>query len=121
MLGYGELAGQWLTGAEWMEATARSEWPDGPRRVWEAFQSLVVNPADVMFTLHDGHCAGSPSMEKWIDMQSTHGGLNRINSDAVVLSMVRPLDKPVRSRDVLPALFRTNGFAQPAEDVVAGE
>jgi len=121
VLGYGELAGQWLTGAEWMDATARGEWPDGPRRIWEAFHALVVNPADVMFTLQDGHCAGSPSMEKWIDMQSTHGGLNRVNSDAVVLSMVRPLAKPVRSREVLAALFRPSAFGQPAEDAAANE
>lgn len=105
VLAFGDLAGRWLTGEEWMEATAHGDWPDAPRRVWEAFHSLVINPADVMFTLHDGHCAGSPSMEKWIDMQSTHGGLNRVNSDAVVLSMVRALPQPVRSRDVLPALF----------------
>ena len=76
---------------------------------------------DVMFTLNDGHCAGSPSMEKWIDMQSTHGGLNRVNSDAVILSMVRPLDAPQRARDALPALFRRSGSAQPAEDDAGDE
>jgi hypothetical protein len=121
LLGYGEIAGRWMTGEEWMEATARGEWPDAPRRIWEAFHALVVNPADVMCTLHDGHCAGSPSMEKWIDMQSTHGGLNRINSDAVALSMVRPLPAPLRSREVLPALFNPSGNAPRAEDDAAAE
>jgi len=105
VLAYGDLANRWMTGDEWMEATAHGEWPDGPRRIWEAFHALVVSPADVMFTLNDGHCAGMPSMEKWIDMQSTHGGLNHVNSDAVVLSMVRALPEPLRSREVLPALF----------------
>jgi hypothetical protein len=121
VLGFGEWAGVYRTAADWMELTARGEWPDAPRRIWEAFHSLVVSPADVMFTLHDGHCAGSPSMEKWIDMQSTHGGLNRINSDAVVMSMVRPLSRPLRSREVLPALFDESASAQPAGSDAAGE
>jgi hypothetical protein len=122
VFGYGAWTRTWMSGDEWMRATARGEWPDAPRRVWEAFHALVVSPADVMFTLQDGHCAGSPSMEKWIDMQSTHGGLNRVNSDAVVLSMVRPLDRPVRSRDVLAALYGGPSASAPrAASAAAGE
>ena len=75
----------------WLEATCDHEWPDVPRRAWDAFHRQVVNPADVMFTLNDGYCAGFGNLDKWIDMQSTHGGLNQINSDAVLMTMTGPV------------------------------
>ncbi len=89
---------------DWLLATVDHEWPDAPRRLWDGFHGLIENTPDVMFTLQDGHCAGAPSMERWIDMQSTHGGLNQINSDAVLLTMIRPIEEPLRSRDVMAAI-----------------
>lgn len=89
---------------DWLLATADHEWPDAPRRLWDGFHGLVTSTPDVMFTLHDGYCAGAPSMERWIDMQSTHGGLNQINSDAVLLTMIRPIEEPLRSREVMAAI-----------------
>jgi hypothetical protein len=89
---------------DWLLATADHEWPDAPRRLWDGFHGLIASTPDVMFTLPDGHCAGAPSMDRWIDMQSTHGGLNQINSDAVLLTMIRPLEEPLRSRDVMAVI-----------------
>ena len=88
----------------WLEETRDHEWPDVPRRAWDAFHRQVVNPASVMFTLQDGYCAGYGSLDKWIAMASTHGGLNQINSDAVIMTMTGPIPTVLRSRDVLPAI-----------------
>ena len=88
----------------WFRATVDAEFPDGLRRLWDAFHGQVVNPPQVMFTLKDGFCAGLPAMESWIEMQSTHGGLNQINSDAVVLTTTGALPEPMRSRDVIPTV-----------------
>jgi hypothetical protein len=115
VLGYGPLletlaregrvdADGFVSERDWLLATADHEWPDAPPRLWEAFHGLVDSTPDVMFTLVDGHCAGAPYMERWIDMQSTHGGLNQVNSDAVVLTMIHPLEEPLRSRYVMAAI-----------------
>jgi hypothetical protein len=88
----------------WLEATRDAEWPDVPRRVWDAFHRQVVNPASVMFTLNDGYCAGVGGLDKFIAMASTHGGLNQINSDAVLMTMTGPVPTALRSRDVMQAI-----------------
>jgi hypothetical protein len=89
---------------DWFAATVDLDFPDAPRRLWDAFHGQVVNPPQILFTLRDGHCAGMESMESWIEMQSTHGGLNRINSDAVILTTIGPVPRPLRSRNVLDAV-----------------
>ena len=57
-----------------------AEFPDGPRRLWDAFHGQCVSPPDVMLTLRDGFCSGHTTFQKFITMASTHGGLNQINS-----------------------------------------
>jgi hypothetical protein len=57
-----------------------------------------------MFTVKDGFCAGMGGLDKWIELESTHGGLNQINSDAVVMTMTGPIPKVLRSGDVLQAI-----------------
>ncbi len=89
---------------DWLSATADHRFPDGPRRLWDATHGQVVNPPQVFCTLRDGRCAGLPAMEAWIDMRSTHGGLNQINSDAVLLTTVAPIQGPLRTREVIGAV-----------------
>jgi hypothetical protein len=98
---------------DWLDATEALEWPDAPRRAWDAFHGLVGNTPDVMFTLQDGHCAGNVRMERWIDMQSTHGGFNQVNSDAVVMTMTGPIETALRSRDVMAAIEPAFAPARP--------
>jgi hypothetical protein len=87
--------------AAWFRATADATFPDGPRRLWLAFHGLVINPPQLLVTLRDGHCAGLASMESFIAMASTHGGLNQISSDAVVLTMAGELPTCLRTEDLL--------------------
>ena len=88
----------------WFEATVEHEWPDAPARMWDAFHGVVVSSPDVMLAIRDGWCVGDKQFENYIDMRSTHGGLNQANSAAVLLTMRRGVGPALRSRDVLPAL-----------------
>jgi hypothetical protein len=86
---------------DWFDATVDHEWPDAPGRVWDAFHGIVLNTPDVMLAIRDGYCVGDKSFERFIDMQSTHGGLNQINSATVLLTMRRGVNEPLRSEQVL--------------------
>jgi hypothetical protein len=100
--GQGKLPDGFASDDDWFAATLDHEYPDAPRRIWDAFHGMAVNPPRVMFTTHDGWCAGLPEFEKFIKMASTHGSLNQINSATFVMSMTRGrLTGPMRSREVL--------------------
>lgn len=86
----------------WLAATVDSQWPDAPRRIWDAFHRIAVYPPQVMFTLKDGYCAGLQEYTHFITMASSHGGLNQINSATFVMTMEHDRKPgPMRSRDVL--------------------
>jgi hypothetical protein len=57
-----------------------------------------------MLSIRDGFSMGLPSLEKYIDMKSTHGGLNQINCATFVMTMTGRLKDPVRHREVLRQL-----------------
>jgi hypothetical protein len=116
VLGYGpvverlRLAGRtdelgFVADADWLEATADHEFPDAPPRLWRAHHDLVRHPPDIMIALRDDHCIGLESFEWFIDMASTHGGLDQINSATFVLDMTGRLRSPLRSRDILPTIL----------------
>lgn len=93
-----------VSDADWFDATQNHEWPDAPRRIWNAFHGQVVHAPQLLFTLRDGYCMGSPAMEKFIKMASTHGSLNQANSATFVMSMTGRINQPLRTRDVLQRL-----------------
>ncbi len=108
VLGYEQITKSLKTDAngyasddEWFRATLDTKFPDAPRRLWDAFHATVVNPPRVMFTTRDGYCAGLEEYEKYITMESTHGGLNQLDSATFLLSMTGRVDRPLRSRDIL--------------------
>jgi hypothetical protein len=65
---------------------------------------MTVHPPDVMLTMHDGYCCGTPTLEKFITMASSHGGLNQINSATFVMTMTGRATKPIRSKDIIPTV-----------------
>lgn len=85
-------------------ATVDHEWPDAPRRIWDAFHGQVVNPPDLMLSIRDGYCCGHASLERFITMASTHGGLNQVNSATFLLTMTGRAEGPLRSRDVMATI-----------------
>jgi hypothetical protein len=93
-----------ISDEDWFAATVDQQWPDAPRRLWTAFHSEARNTPDVMFSIRDGDCAGAPSLVGFIDMASTHGGLNQVNSAAFVMSMTHGMNSPKRTGEVLQTL-----------------
>ena len=86
---------------DWFMATVNHRWPDAPRRVWRAFHGLTVNAPQVMLTFRDGYCTGLSSSDMFIDMASTHGGLDQDDSAAFVMTMTDRVNKPLRIENVM--------------------
>jgi len=106
--GEGKLDGDgFASDRDWFNATVDHRWPDAPRRLWDAFHGLAVNTPDVMITTTPGSFAGLASMEKFITMASTHGGLDDVDSNTFVLTMTGRAHGPMRTADVLPTIEPT--------------
>jgi len=90
--------------SDWFSATIDQQFPDAPRRLWDAFHEMVIHPPDVMLTIRDGFCCGTPTLEHFITMASTHGGLNQLNSATFLLSMTGRVRVPLRSKDIIPTI-----------------
>ncbi len=88
----------------WLEATIDHEYPNGPPRIAAAMSRMVVSVPDVIVSVRDGYSTGKLEYEKWIDMKSTHGGLNQVNCATFVMSMTDRLKGPVLPREVLKVL-----------------
>jgi hypothetical protein len=112
VLGYQELIAKlrddgkadaegYISDEDWFSATLDQEYPDGPRRLWDAFHGGAVNPPEVMITLRDGYAAGRKDFERFIKMASTHGSLNQVNSATFLMSMTGRVNKPLKSEQVL--------------------
>jgi hypothetical protein len=89
---------------DWFSATLDHEYPDGPRRLWDAFHGGAVNPPEVMVTVRDGYAAGRKEFERFIKMASTHGSLNQVNSASFVMSMTGRVNKPLRTGLVMSVI-----------------
>lgn len=110
VLGYPDLRDVYLTEAEWLARTVDHAFPNAPARLAAAMGRLVISTPTVLVSIRDGYSTGKPEYEKWIDMQSTHGGLNQINSATFVISMTDRLKGPVLPRDVLKTLEPDSDF-----------
>jgi hypothetical protein len=86
---------------DWFAATVDHQWPDAPTQIWNAFHGIVVCIPDLMVTIRDGYHNGFTLFESFIDMASTHGGLNQINCATFLLSMTGRADQPMRTGEVL--------------------
>jgi hypothetical protein len=95
---------------DWFAATVDHYWPDAPRRIWDAFHGRAASHPAVMVSMRDGWCAGLESFEKLIKMESTHGGLNQLNSATFVMTMTGRLGGPLRTREVLGVLEPGHAF-----------
>ena len=89
---------------DWFAATVEADFPDAPRRLWDAFHGQCVCPPDVMLTLRDGYCSGHTTFQKFITMASSHGGLNQINSATFLLTMTGRATHAMRSADIIPTI-----------------
>jgi hypothetical protein len=86
------------------DATIDHEYPDPLARVWRAFDGMVKYPPDLEISLKDGYFSGDASFSRTINVESTHGSLNRINSLTFVMTTYEPLPPAMRSEQVLGLL-----------------
>jgi hypothetical protein len=90
--------------ADWFAATVDADFPDAPRRLWDAFHGQCVCPPDVMLTLRDGFCSGHTTFQKFITMASSHGGVNQINSATFLMTMTGRATHALRGADIVPTV-----------------
>jgi hypothetical protein len=90
--------------ADWLSATIDHAYPDAPRRIWDVFHRIAINTPSVIATLKPGYCAGLSSFDRVFDMASSHGSLSQDDSATFVMTMTKRQPRPMRSRDVLPAI-----------------
>jgi hypothetical protein len=93
------------------DATVDHDYPDPLARVWGAFDGMVRYPADLVVTVKDGWFCGKPSFARSVSVASTHGSLNRQNTETFVMTTIKPLPAAMRMGEVPAAVpdFLTNG------------
>jgi hypothetical protein len=97
------------------EALADAYYPDALYRLHRAFNGLVEHTSQVLVSLEDGWFSGSPLMSQFLSAKAIHGGLNRNNSYAFVMSTAAQLPATMRM-DELMAQFRRLGVVQSDDD-----
>jgi len=99
---------------KWLAATAGHVYPDPLRRLWNAFDGLVRQPASVIVSLKDGYYTGSIWLNLFAWMQATHGSLRRAQSLGVVMStspaLFPPDAAPFTGENVVPRILAVSGM-----------
>jgi hypothetical protein len=107
-------AGGFYDANEMLAASIMSYYPAALERVWRAHNGLVEHTPDVIVSLEDRFWSGSEAFGGAVTIASTHGGLNRVNSTAFIMSMAGDLPPYMRSREVGANLKAVTGQAFPA-------
>lgn len=97
-------AEQFITEAEWFEATLDTERPDAVARIFQGMNAPIRNRANLIVNLEDGYYTGSFSMDIFAFLQATHGNLGREQSFGFVISTNQELPAYIRAEDVWRAL-----------------
>lgn len=97
----------YVSAEDWFEATIDHHYPDAPPRLWEAFHGIVVNIPGVLLTTRPGYYAGLASMDWWVDMASTHGGLDQRDSVTFLLTTTGRAPAPLRIERVMRTIEPT--------------
>lgn len=85
-------------------ATIDHVYPSAPERLWRAHFGLVNNPPDVIASLGKEWHSGSRLLNFFATVESTHGSLNRTNSQAFAISTTKELPTAIRSREIMDFL-----------------
>ena len=99
--------------ADLLKATIDGQYPLPLQRMWRAHYDLVENPPDVIISLENGYYSGSGWMDKFIDVASTHGGLNRANSTTFIMSTMGEMPPVMQSREISPNVGKLLGETFP--------
>ena len=95
----------WIHEGALFAASYDAPYPDPLRRIWCAFNGLVSSPPDLIVTLHDGNCHGRALFDAVIGQaSSSHGSLNRQNSQTFVMTTLGPLPAAMTLEQIMPTL-----------------
>jgi hypothetical protein len=97
-------ADDYATDKDVFRATNSHEYPDALARIWRAFHGLVKNVPAVVVTTKDGWYCGKGKFDFFVDVASTHGSLNYVNSVTFAMSTAGELPEVLRLRELRPAL-----------------
>lgn len=81
------------TADDWMAATMTNRYPLAPERIVHGLTQVTLNPATILISLdnhyiHSGWLVNKGS--RLVTCGSTHGGLDDLNSDGILLSNFKP-------------------------------
>ncbi|MFB3891206.1 MAG: hypothetical protein ACE15C_04190 [Phycisphaerae bacterium] len=96
-----------------LAATYDAYYPDALQRLWRAHHGIVQNTPDVIISLEDRFYSGSSGFAGAVNIASTHGGLNRSNSTAFIMSSAGPLPPFMRSADIPRNMEKLTGQKFP--------
>lgn len=85
-------------------ATLGGPYPDALFRIVEGAREprkYLGNPADLLVSLADGYYSGSGFFEKFVRLQSTHGGLGRGSTLGFAMTTDAPFPRAVRYNELL--------------------
>lgn len=91
------------------DASFEHVYPSPLQRIWRAHFALAQNVPDVIVSLADNYYSGLESFAGSIQMVSTHGGLNRVNSTAFIMTSAGKLPPHMQSLDVPPNMKALTG------------
>ena len=90
----------------WFEATRTLDPPDPLHRIYTSLTSGVQNTADIIVSLADGWYFGDESLDRWVDLKGTHGGLSAASTVTFSMSTVVDVPKWCRHEEILPLINR---------------
>ena len=91
--------------ADWFRVTCGHEYPDALARIWRAFHGLVENPPTIIVTTRDQWYYGRGKFDFFVNVASTHGSLNYVNSVTFAMSTAGELPGDLRLTDLRRALM----------------
>jgi len=86
-------AGGFATADAWMAATMTNHYPLALERIVHGLTRVTLNPATILISLSNDYVHCGPLLQKVADLSpfsSTHGALDNLNSDGIVLSNFEP-------------------------------
>jgi len=90
----------------WFQATYGLDRPDAIHRLYTCLTSAVKNRADIVVSLADGWYFGDESLDRWVTLKGTHGGLSRASSVTFLTSTAFKPPDWCRHEEILPLINR---------------
>lgn len=122
-------AGGFAAADTWMAATLTNHYPLAPERIVRGLTRVTLNPATILISLSNDYVHCGWLIQKGADLStfsSTHGALDNLNSDGIVLSNFTPTrdtssDRVAGQFDDFPGLRNFRAMENGAELLTKNE